>query len=122
MARILVADDDLEIARMIQIKMARAGHETVIAGSGNEALAKVLASKFDVAVLDVMMPGMDGFEVLRRIKADPATCDLPCIMLTARSHEKDVLTGLTAGAVDYIRKPFSMNELVARVDNHLRGR
>jgi DNA-binding response OmpR family regulator len=121
-ARILVADDDFDIARMIETKMIRAGHDVVIVGTGNEALSEAQTCRFDMAILDVMMPGMDGFEVLRRIKADPSTSSLPCIMLTARSHEKDVVTGLSSGAVDYVRKPFSMNELLIRVDTHLSRR
>jgi len=115
MISILVAEDEPQTAQLIEFKLKQQGYNVTIVSNGEQALKMVGVNKPDLVILDGMMPVMDGFEVLRRIKADGNTQDLPVIMLTAKSREKDVVTGLELGASDYIVKPFSPAELVARV-------
>jgi DNA-binding response OmpR family regulator len=122
MAKILLAEDERQIGDMVAFKLANAGHEVVRAWDGEEALAAAARERPDVIILDVMMPFLDGFTVLGRLKADPDLRAIPVIMLTARGQERDVLSGLQGGAVDYIVKPFSLKELVARVEVALRRR
>ena len=121
MARILLAEDEQQIGDMVAFKLANAGHEVIRVVDGEAALAAA-RERPDVIILDVMMPIVDGFEVLGRLKADPDLRAIPVIMLTARGQERDVLSGLQAGAADYIVKPFSLKELLARVDVALRRR
>ena len=120
MARILLAEDERQIGDMVAFKLANAGHEVVRVVDGESALAEAARERPDVIILDVMMPVLDGFAVLARLKADPALRAIPVIMLTARGQERDILTGLQGGAADYIVKPFSLKELLARVDVALR--
>ena len=122
MARILLAEDEQQIGDMVAFKLANAGHDVVRVTDGEAALAAAARERFDVVILDVMMPLMDGFLVLGRLKADPDLRAIPVIMLTARGQERDVLSGLQGGAADYIVKPFSLKELLARVDVALRRR
>ncbi len=112
---ILVAEDDPDIAALIAHSFQKAGWTTQLAGSGNDALAYVRSEPVDVVVLDVMLPGMSGLDVCRALRADKATSQLPIIMVTARAEETDRIVGLEIGADDYVPKPFSPNELVARV-------
>jgi DNA-binding response OmpR family regulator len=105
---------------MVAFKLTNSGHRVVRARDGEEALVLAAAERPDLMLLDVMMPALNGFEVLARIKADPALAAVPVIMLTAKGRERDVLTGLQAGAVDYVVKPFSLKELTARIDAALR--
>jgi DNA-binding response OmpR family regulator len=112
---ILVAEDDRDIAELIARYLQKAGWEAHLAASGDEALAYARAHGVDVAILDVMLPGMSGLEVCRALRADKATAAVPIIMLTARAEEADRVIGLELGADDYVAKPFSPNELVARV-------
>jgi two-component system phosphate regulon response regulator PhoB len=120
MAKILVAEDEKQIADMIAFKLTNGGHQVIRAEDGEQAV-NLAASEFpDLILLDAMMPGLSGFEVLRRLKGDPALRSVPVIMVTAKGHERDVLTGLRGGAVDYMVKPFSLKELSARVDLALR--
>src|SRR5579884_3897328 len=114
-ARILIADDEPTIREIVQQYLRRDGYETLLAADGEEALAR--AADADLIILDVMMPRLDGIEVCRRIRQHRST---PIIMLTARSEESDTLIGLKLGADDYVTKPFSPRELVARVEAVLR--
>ena len=116
MARILVADDDVDIRELVEFKLSTMGHEIVAVGDGAAAIEACRAEKPDLAVLDVMMPGVSGLDAIREIRADPTLSDLPVILLTARAQESDVETGFDSGADDYITKPFSPRELAARVE------
>ena len=116
MARILVAEDEKQIADMIAFKLTNGGHQVIRAQDGEQALQLASSDPPDLIMLDAMMPVLSGFEVLRRLKADPALRLVPVIMVTAKGHERDVLSGFRGGAVDYIVKPFSLKELAARVE------
>jgi len=120
MAKILLAEDEKQIGDMVAFKLTNSGHQVVRARDGEEAFTLATAERPDLILLDVMMPILNGFEVLRRLKADPALESTPVIMLTAKGRERDVLAGLSAGAADYIVKPFSLKELTARIDAALR--
>ena len=112
---ILVAEDDRDIAELIGRYVKKAGWTPWITASGDEALAHARKHPVDLAILDVMLPGMSGLEVCRSLRSDPATAALPIIIVTARAEETDRIIGLEIGADDYISKPFSPNELVARI-------
>jgi two-component system, OmpR family, alkaline phosphatase synthesis response regulator PhoP len=112
---ILVAEDDRDIADLIAHYFSRAGWRAHITVSGDEALASARRSPADLVILDVMLPGLSGLEVCRALRADKSTAGIPIIILTARAEESDRIIGLEIGADDYISKPFSPNELVARV-------
>lgn len=120
MAKILVAEDEKQIADMIAFKLRNGGHKVIQAQDGEQAVILAARELPDLILLDVMMPGLSGFEVLRRLKGDPALRSMPVIMVTAKGHERDVLNGLRSGAVDYVVKPFSLKELAARVELALR--
>ncbi len=113
--KILVVDDDPDIFEIVQTNLEGAGYEVVGASDGSEGLRKVLAENPDLVILDVLMPEMDGWEVLRQIEADPRTAGLPIIMLTCKSEDADILRGLEEGAVEYVTKPFYPENLVASV-------
>lgn len=114
--RVLICEDEDAIRELIIINLKRAGYEAVGAGSGEEAIETFLQEDgmFDVALLDVMLPGIDGFEVLRRLRAESQNIGI--IMLTAKTQEIDRINGLMTGADDYVTKPFSPSELTARID------
>lgn len=112
---VLAADDDEDILELIAFRLEHSGYTVLQARDGEEALDLARTSRPDLAVLDVMMPKMDGFEVTRRLREDDSTTRIPIILLTARTQEADVQRGFDAGADDYIRKPFSPQELRARV-------
>jgi PAS domain S-box-containing protein len=112
---VLVADDDEDILELVSFRLERAGYEVVTARDGAAAMATAQERHPDLAVLDMMMPGLNGYEVTQRLRADDATRDIPVILLTARVQEADVNRGFEAGADDYLRKPFSPQELRARV-------
>jgi two-component system, OmpR family, phosphate regulon response regulator PhoB len=116
MARILMAEDEKQIADMIAFKLTNSGHQVIRAQDGEQALQLAIKDPPDLIMLDAMMPGLSGFEVLRRLKADAALRSVPVIMVTAKGHERDVLSGLRGGAADYVVKPFSLKELAARVE------
>ena len=116
MARILVVEDEKQISDMIAFKLRNSGHQVIQAHDGEQAIDLAKGHLPDLVMLDVMMPGIGGFEVLRRLKIDPALRAVPVIMVTAKGHERDVLSGLQGGAVDYVVKPFSLKELAARVE------
>ena len=113
--RILVAEDDHDIAQLVARYLEKAGWEPHIEAAGDAALAFVRKNPVDVVILDLMLPGMSGLEVCRALRSDRATAAVPIIMLTARAEESDRVAGLELGADDYISKPFSPNELVARI-------
>jgi two-component system response regulator MtrA len=117
--RVLVVDDDAALAEMIGIVLGREGYEVVSWGAGSGAVEAFRANKPDLVLLDLMLPGVDGIEVGRRIRAESG---VPIVMLTAKSDTEDIVAGLEAGADDYIPKPFKSAELVARVRARLRGR
>ena len=117
---VLVVEDEPDIRSLIVHHLEREGFRCRTAGSGGEALARVRSSAPDLIVLDLMLPGMDGLEVCRRLRGDAATAGLPIIMLTAKADEVDRIVGLELGADDYLAKPFSPKELVARVRAVLR--
>jgi DNA-binding response OmpR family regulator len=112
---VLAADDDEDILELITFRLERSGYTVVQARDGEEAWNLAQAEQPDLAVLDVMMPKVDGFELTRRLRAHDATSRMPIILLTARAQDADVQQGFEAGADDYIRKPFSPQELRARV-------
>ena len=112
---VLVADDDSDILSLVAFRLERAGYDVVTAADGEEALRLALDRTPDLAVLDVMMPKMTGYDVTREIRQNDAVRQMPIILLTARVQEGDVARGFDAGADDYIKKPFSPQELRARV-------
>jgi DNA-binding response OmpR family regulator len=122
--KILVAEDQVHIRHLIEYKLRNSGYEVVSVDNGEAALAAARSQKPDLILLDVMMPLMTGFEVLVALKADDVTRPIPVLLVTAQSKEHEVLRGLELGAEDYITKPFSPNELAARVKKTLltRGR
>jgi phosphate regulon transcriptional regulator PhoB len=117
---VLIVEDEPDIRNLIVHHLTRDGFRCRVAASGPEALSRVRAGVPDLVVLDLMLPDMDGLEVCRRLRADPATASIPIIMLTARADEVDRIVGLEMGADDYVAKPFSPKELVARVRAVLR--
>jgi diguanylate cyclase (GGDEF)-like protein len=119
-ARILVVDDDRDIARFVEVNLLTEGFRVEVAYDGVEALDKAMAEAPNLALVDVMMPGMDGFQVVERLRSDPRTAGTSIIMLTAKSLTADKVLGLTTGADDYIIKPFDPMELVARVKGTLK--
>lgn len=119
-SRILIVEDDDDIAQLVQRYLTRAGHAADVLRAGDEALSCARDRIPDLIILDLMLPGLDGLEVCRALRAAPATRAVPIIMLTARSEETDRIVGLELGADDYVTKPFSPNELVARVGSLLR--
>jgi diguanylate cyclase (GGDEF)-like protein len=118
--RILVVDNEADIRRFIEVNLRLEGFDVVSAGDGIEALDRARDSDPSLVLLDVMMPGIDGIEVCRRLRADPRTSHVPVILLTAKSMTVDKVVGLAAGADDYVLKPFDPMELVARVQTTLR--
>jgi DNA-binding response OmpR family regulator len=112
---VLAADDDEDILELIAFRLEHSGYTVLQARDGQEALDLARTTRPDLAVLDVMMPRIDGIEVTRRLRENDSTTRIPIILLTARTQEADVQRGFDAGADDYIRKPFSPQELSARV-------
>ena len=111
---ILVVEDDTVLARRIASTLTEAGHDPIVVHNGEKALDKTKATPFDLIVLDIILPGMDGFEVLRHLRAQHLVSRV--LMLTARGEVEDRVTGLQLGADDYLPKPFAMGELIARVN------
>jgi DNA-binding response OmpR family regulator len=112
---ILVADDDPDILSLVTLRLERSGYDVLAAGDGEQALRAALEQAPDLALLDVMMPKLDGYEVTERLRDNEATRHMPVILLTARVQEADIARGVEAGADDYVRKPFSPQELRDRV-------
>jgi two-component system alkaline phosphatase synthesis response regulator PhoP/two-component system response regulator VicR len=113
--KILAVDDEKHIVRLVQVNLERAGYEVVTANDGKEALQKVQEEKPDLVVLDVMMPYMDGFEVLQNLRRNPSTREIPVIMLTAKAQDADVFKGWQSGVDCYLTKPFNPMELLSFV-------
>ncbi len=122
MAKVLVVEDESAIAELIAINLRHHGFEVTLAGDGDQAQADIGAVLPDLVLLDWMLPGQSGVQLARRWRTDPRTRDLPIIMLTARAQEADKVSGLDAGADDYLVKPFSTVELLARIRAVLRRR
>lgn len=120
MATILLTEDEIEIGRMVSLGLATQGHTVLLAGDGSEALVIAERERPDLVLIDVGLPDVDGFEVLRRLKQDPELTSVPVIMLTGYTGEADVLAALENGAVDYVTKPFSLKVLGARIEGVLR--
>ena len=120
MTRILVVEDDRDIAALVGRYLQKAGFAVDLLESGRDALAAIAARPPDLLVLDLMLPHVDGLEICRVVRGSARTATIPVIMLTARAEESDRIVGLEIGADDYIAKPFSPNELVARVRALLR--
>jgi len=119
-SRVLIVEDESDIGGLLAFHLEREGYQVARASSGADALRKIRASAPDLVLLDLMLPEMDGLEVCRRLRQDPATSSLPIVMLTAKGEEVDRVLGLELGADDYIAKPFSPKEMVARVRAVLR--
>jgi DNA-binding response OmpR family regulator len=117
---VLVVDDEKDIVDLVTYNLRRNGYEVLAAFDGREAVEIAQRETPDLILLDLMLPGMDGTEVARRLKADSRTATIPLIMLTAKGEETDVVVGLTLGADDYVTKPFSMKILLARLNTVLR--
>jgi len=113
--KILAVDDEKHILRLVQINLEKAGYEVLTGTNGREALEMVRAEKPDLVVMDVMMPEMDGFEALQKLKADPELAEIPVIMLTAKAQDADVFHGWQSGADLYLTKPFNPTELLTFV-------
>ena len=112
MGHILVVDDEPNIVRLAQVNLERLGYRVDTASNGAQALARIRAKRPDLLISDVMMPEMDGFELLANVRRDPSLTDLPVIMLTAKAQDKDVMTGYQYGADMYLTKPFNPQELL----------
>ncbi len=119
-ATVLIADDDAQIVRLVRSYLEQAGYGVLTAADGDQALHAIRHDRPDLAVLDVMMPGLDGFELTRLLRADAALASIPILLLTARVEDADKLNGLNTGADDYLTKPFNPAEVVARVRALLR--
>jgi two-component system alkaline phosphatase synthesis response regulator PhoP len=119
---ILVVEDEEDIRELLKYNLEKEGYQVLGAATGEEALRTVRGRLPDLILLDLMLPGIDGLEVCRRIKGDPQTKHLPIVMLTAKGEETDIVTGLELGADDYVTKPFSPRVLLARLRAALRRR
>ena len=119
--RILAVDDEEDILELLRFNLAREGYRVNCSASGEEALRIARTKPIDLIVLDLMLPGMDGLDVTRKIKGDVNIAHIPIIMLTAKGEEADIVTGLELGASDYVTKPFSPRILVARIKAVLRS-
>jgi len=119
--RIVVADDDADIRDLVVLKLESSGHEVVAVADGAAAVEVSRADSPDLILLDVMMPGMNGLDACRAIRSEPGLATVPVILLTARAQSADIEEGVSAGATDYVVKPFSPRELATRVDALLGG-
>jgi DNA-binding response OmpR family regulator len=117
---VLVIEDEKEIRDLVLYNLERAGYRVAVVADGDQGLERLFAARPDLLVLDLMLPGRNGLEILREVRGEPTTRDLPVIVLTARSTEMDKLLGFEHGADDYLTKPFSPRELTARVEALLR--
>jgi two-component system alkaline phosphatase synthesis response regulator PhoP len=118
--RILVVDDEEDILELVRYNLAKEGYHVTGALTGEDALTKARSETFDLIVLDLMLPGIDGLEVTKRLKKSPKTEQIPIVMLSAKGEEADIVSGLELGADDYITKPFSPRIMLARVRTALR--
>ncbi len=115
-AKVLLVDDDDQILRSLKVYLELEKYQVTTAQSGKEALEKMKSEKPEIVVLDIMMPEMDGFEVMERMKKDSELSEIPVIMLTAKGQDVDVLKGYQMGAKSYMTKPFNLNELVENIE------
>jgi len=115
--RILVVDDEEDILHFLELVLGDKGYEVTTAANGHEALARAQADRPDLILLDIMMPQMDGWEVLKLLRVDEETATLPVAMLSARTEAQDRVQGLQEGAIDYICKPFALQELLGKIDS-----
>jgi two-component system, OmpR family, phosphate regulon response regulator PhoB len=120
MSKVLIVDDEPDIVELLAMHLQAEGHQTLSLGSGYEVVSVAAKEESDLIILDIMMPGMDGFQVHKRLKGDTRTRHIPVIMLTARTQVHDRIAGLESGADDYLTKPFSPRELILRVTAILR--
>jgi DNA-binding response OmpR family regulator len=115
MSRILVAEDERDIRELIGFTLRFAGFEVVLVENGVEAMERATVEQPDMILLDVRMPKMSGYDVCRNLKADPVTCDIPIVFLSAKGQEREIEQGLDSGALEYIVKPFAPDELINQV-------
>ena len=118
--RVLVVDDERDILELVKYNLDKEGYQVTVVATGEDALAAARTKVPDIVILDLMLPGVDGLEVCRRLKTDAKTRAIPIVMLTAKGDEADVVTGLELGASDYVTKPFSPRVLTARIRAVLR--
>jgi DNA-binding response OmpR family regulator len=118
--RILVIEDDADIVEMVEYHLSQAGYETIAASNGADGISRARTQRPDLVILDLMLPAVDGFDVCRTLKSDNNTACIPVIILSAKSQEADKIVGLELGADDYMTKPFSPRELIARIKAVLR--
>ena len=121
MKKILVVDDEAYIVELVKFNLEKEGYQVIVASDGRNALKMVQTEQPDLVLLDIMLPNIDGLEVCRILKQSPDTNSIPIIMLTAKGDEFDTVLGLEMGADDYIKKPFSPREMIARVKARLRA-
>ena len=114
--KILVVDDEEDILHFLELVLREKGYDVATASSGHEALTRAQVDRPDLILLDIMMPQMDGWEVLKLLRVEADTARIPVAMLSARTEAKDRVQGLQEGAVDYICKPFSLQELLTKID------
>lgn len=119
MAKILVVEDEPSLRKLLQYQLSKIGHEIRVAGDGEQALALVRSERPDLVLLDVMLPVMGGFQVLRKLQEDKNTKSILVIMLSAKGQQHDIAAGLNQGVFDYITKPFNIPNLSARIDKAL---
>lgn len=119
MAKILVVEDEPSLRKLLQYQLSKIGHEIRVAGDGEQALALVKSERPDLVLLDVMLPVMGGFQVLRKLQEDKNTKSILVIMLSAKGQQHDIAAGLNQGVFDYITKPFNIPNLSARIDKAL---
>src|SRR3954451_4738802 len=122
MARILVVEDEKDLQEVLAYNLQQAGHVAIVVGTGREALAAVAEGRPDLMLLDLMLPDVSGIEICRRLKSEATTRDLPIVMVTAKGDEVDRVVGFELGADDYVVKPYSLRELLLRIDAVLRRR
>ena len=114
--KILVVDDEPDVLRMLEVVLGKRGHQVLTAPTGIEGLVTAQGERPDLILLDIMMEGMDGWEVLKLLKLEEGTRDIPVVMLSARVEPRDKIRGLQEGAVDYITKPFSVREMLDTIE------
>ena len=114
--KILCVDDEEDILNFLELVLSEKGYEVVTASGGQEALTRAQMERPDLVLLDIMMPQMDGWEVLKLLRVDEETAEIPVAMLSARTEARDRVQGLQEGAIDYICKPFSLSELLGKID------
>jgi two-component system phosphate regulon response regulator PhoB len=120
MSKIMIVEDEADISDMIALHLAREGHASVTVSNGLQVLQNAIEHQPDIIILDLMLPGLDGLTVMKRLRADPRTANIPVVMLTARSQMADKISGLELGVDDYLTKPFSPRELFLRISAILR--